>query len=103
MFHSSLNCTIASATVHAESDVVDIAELFGAEVSDSIAEAIAHGYRGLDEMCDAMHSVQSVRMHLAAARWEAEQLRYRADLDLESLDFPLRFGTARKSPTVTAS
>lgn len=91
MFIQDLGLTIATATVHSASDLVDVAAIFSDEVASAIEEALLSGYSGIDEMIEDRHSIRLVRRHLAQSRWEQEQdPDDDASIDT-SLTFPLTF------------
>ncbi len=57
---------------------------------EQIFEAAVLGYSGIDQMARALSPGQR-RIHLAQARWEAQQQKK----ELEQIDLPVRFGPSR--------
>ncbi|MBK6616623.1 hypothetical protein [Ottowia sp.] len=87
MYVQDLGLTIATATVHSASDLVDVSALFSDEAAKAIEEALATGYSDIDTMIEEAHCIKLVRRHLAQARWEHEQ-----DLDADAcIDAPMAF------------
>ena len=96
MFAQNLGLTLATATVHSDSDLIDVSAVFSDEVEAAIEFAQRIGYSQLDQMIDEMHSIKLVRLHLAQARWEHEEDVSDATRATETMFYPLTFKPATR-------
>lgn len=96
MYAQSLGLTLATATVHSDSEVVDVASLFSDEVNAALEFAASTGYSQYDLMVEESHSIRLVRLHLAQARWEHEEDETAAQRAVETVSYPLQFRPAKR-------